>query len=99
MRTGTRGSTWNILEEQLFEAQIGAPVDRAQVVAVVEIAMVEELLAGAGEARHVVAAHQPGKRFLPVDGQPFQFFQKLPVQQRGGRHTLPTRPKPARLHP
>ena len=79
------------LQEQLFQAHVGAPVDGAQIVAVMEIAMVEKLLAGAGEARLVVAAHQPGEGLLPVDGEAFEFLQKLPVQQRGGRHTSPTR--------
>ncbi len=68
------------LEEELFQAQVGAPVDGAQIVAVMEIAVVQKLLAGAGEARRVVAAHQAGERFLPVDGQAFQLLQKLPVQ-------------------
>ena len=44
--------------------------------------MVQELLARAGKARHVVAAYQPGEGLLPVNGQPFQFFQKLAVEQR-----------------
>jgi hypothetical protein len=27
----------------------------------------------------VVAAHQAGKRLLPVDGEAFEFFQEFPV--------------------
>ena len=33
-------------KEELFEAHVGAPVDGAEVVAMVEVAVVEELLAG-----------------------------------------------------
>jgi hypothetical protein len=51
------------LEEQLFEAQIGAPVDGAQIVAMMEIAMVEKLLAGAGEARTLWPPTRPAKDF------------------------------------
>ena len=66
-------------EEHLFEAEIGAPVDGAEVVAMVEVAVVEEFLAGSGEMGRVVAAHQAGKRLLPVDGEAFEFFQEFPV--------------------
>src|ERR1035438_5434412 len=82
------------LQEELLQAHVGAPVDGAQVVAVVEVAMVEELLAGARKARPVVAAHQPGERLLPVNGQAFQLLQKIPVQQRSGGHASPTPRKP-----
>ena len=74
------------LQKQLFQAQIGAPVDGAQIVAVMEIAMVQKLLAGAGKARRIVAAHQAGERLLPVDGQPLQFLQKLAVENGRGVH-------------
>src|ERR1700733_7205551 len=40
-------------EEQLFEPHISAPVDGAEIVAMVEIAMIQKLLTGAGEARGV----------------------------------------------
>ena len=39
-----------------------------------------KLLAAASETRPVVSPDQAGKRALPVDGQAFQPFQKLPVQ-------------------
>jgi len=44
------------------------------------MAMIEKLLAAAGETRPVVSADQAGEGALPVDGQTFQPFQKLPVQ-------------------
>lgn len=43
-RTGTRGSM-DTPQVHLLQAHVGAPVDRAQVVAVVEVAVVEKLLA------------------------------------------------------
>ena len=64
------------LQKQFFQAQVGAPVHRAQIVAMMEMAMIQKLLAGAGKARDVVATDQPGERLLPVDGQPFQLLQK-----------------------
>jgi hypothetical protein len=42
--------------------------------------VVEELLPAARKARPVVAADETGKRPLPVNGQPFEPLQKLPVQ-------------------
>jgi hypothetical protein len=44
------------------------------------MAMIEKLLPAAGESRAVVSADQAGKRALPVNGQPFEPFQKLPVE-------------------
>ena len=49
------------LEEHFVEAHEGAPVDRAQIVALMEMPVVEKLLAAAGEARPVMAADQPGE--------------------------------------
>src|ERR1700716_2479932 len=48
-------------QEQLFQAHIGAPVHRAQVVTVMEMAMIEELLAAAREMRAVVPPNQTGE--------------------------------------
>ena len=45
-----------------------------------EVAMVEKLLASTGEMRAIMAAHKSGKRALPVYGQAFEPFEKLPVQ-------------------
>jgi len=42
--------------------------------------VIEKLLAAAGEARTVMAADKTGKGPLPVNGQPFKPFEKLPVQ-------------------
>ena len=69
-------------QEQLFQSQIGAPVDGAKIVAMGEIAVVQEFLAGSGETRGVMAAHQPGVRLLPMDGQPLQLFEHRRVDQR-----------------
>ncbi len=48
-----------------------------------ELPVVEKLLAAAGEVRAVVAAHQTGERALPVNGQAFEPFEKLAVQNEG----------------
>ncbi len=74
------------LEEHFVQPHVGAPVDGAEVVAVVEVAMVEKFLAAAGETRAVMAADETGEGTLPVDGQAFQAFEKFPVQQRLARH-------------
>ncbi len=68
-------------QEQLFQAQVGAPVDGAQIVAVMELAMIEKLLAGAGKVRDVVAADQTGKRLLPANGQPLELLEERAVDQ------------------
>ena len=44
-----------------------------------KIPVVQKLLAGARQARFVMASHQAGKRLLPVDSKPLEFLQKLPV--------------------
>ncbi len=69
------------LQEQLFQAQVGAPVDGAQIVAMMELAMIEKLLAGAGEVRNVVAADQAGERFLPANRQPLELLEERAVDQ------------------
>jgi hypothetical protein len=43
------------------------------------MAMIEKLLAAAGETRPVVSADQAGEGALPVDGQAFEAFEKLAV--------------------
>ena len=48
-----------------------------------EMAVVEKLLPGAGESGAVVAADESGERLLPVNRQPLELFEKLAVQQRG----------------
>jgi len=45
-----------------------------------ELAVVEKLLAAAGEVGAVASADKSGERALPVDGQPFEPFEKLTVQ-------------------
>ena len=69
------------LEKHLVEPHVGAPVDGAKIVALMEMAVIEKLLAAAGEARAIVPADKTGERTLPVDGQAFEAFQKFPVQQ------------------
>ena len=44
--------------------------------------VIEEFLAGSGESRGVMAAHQSGVRFLPLDGQPLQLLEHRRVDQR-----------------
>ena len=51
-----------------------------------ELAMIEKLLAGTGKVRDVVAAHQAGKRFLPADRQPLELLEERAVDQRGWFH-------------
>ena len=52
-----------------------------------ELAMIQKLLARSGKARGVVPADQPGQRVLPLDGQPFEPFEKVAVKKwfRHGR--------------
>src|ERR1051326_8666333 len=53
-----------------------------------KIAVIQEFLTRPRQPRHVMAAYQTGKRLLPMDCQPFEFFQELAVQQRGGPCTV-----------
>ena len=71
-------------EEQLFEPQIGAPVHRAQIVALMKPPVVVELHAGSGKVRRVVPAHEAPERLLPVNGQAFETFEERAVDQRRG---------------
>ena len=64
------------LQKQLLQPHIGAPVHRPQVVAAREVAMVEKLLTRPRKAARIVAAHNSGKRLLPMNGKPFQPFEK-----------------------
>jgi hypothetical protein len=67
------------LQEELLQPQVGAPVHRAQVVAVMEVPVIQELLPGAREAGKVVAAHQARKRPLPAYREALEAFQKSAV--------------------
>ena len=49
--------------------------------------MVQEFLPRPREARRVMSAHQPRQRLLPMNRQPFEFFEKSPVNKRC-RHVL-----------
>ncbi len=88
---GDAGLDLEHLQEHFVEPHVGAPVDGAQIVAVVKVAMVEKFLATAGETRSVMAADKTGEGLLPVDGQAFQAFEKFPVQQRFARHNSPSK--------
>ena len=44
------------------------------------VAVVEKFLAASGEAGAVVSSDEAGEGTLPVDGQAFETFEKLPVQ-------------------
>ncbi len=68
------------LEEHLIEPHEGPPVDGAQIVPVVIVPVVQELLAAAREVGAVVPRHKSRERPLPVNGQPFEPFQKVPVE-------------------
>src|SRR5512139_3715705 len=57
------------LEEEFLEPQIRAPVDGAEVVALIVVAMIEKLLAGTGEAGETVAAYQTGEGLLPLQAE------------------------------
>jgi len=58
-----------------------------------ELAMIQKLLAGTGEARGVVSADQAGKRILPLDGQPFEAFEKTGVKKWFRHVRKPRRPR------
>jgi hypothetical protein len=49
-----------------------------------EVAVVKEFLACPGETGRVVAAHQAGQRFPPVDAQPLELFQERVFDKRLG---------------
>src|ERR1700722_3027739 len=68
-------------KEQLFQTQVSAPVDGAQIVAVMELAMIEKLLARTGEMRNVVTADQTGEGLLPANRQPLEFLEQRAVDQ------------------
>jgi hypothetical protein len=79
------------LEEQLFETQKYPPIDGAQIVAVMEVAMVQEFLARARESLRVMAADQSRQRFLPMDRQPLQFFEQCGFYQNFRHFSEPLR--------
>ena len=81
-----RGSTWNIFRKSFSRRRYARQLTARKIVAVMELAMVEKLLAGAGKMRDVVAAHQAGERLLPLNRQPFEFLEESGVDQRGWFH-------------
>src|SRR5436309_2903211 len=74
------------LQEQLLQTKISAPVYRPQIVAMVELPVIQKLLAGPSEMRDVAPADQAGKRFLPTDSQPLELFEERAIDQRRGVH-------------
>ena len=68
------------LQKHLVEAHIRAPVDRAQIVTLMKIAMIEKLLTASGKTGAIMPADQTGERAVPADGQPLQPLQKMPVK-------------------
>ena len=52
--------------------------------------MVEKFLPRARKSRGIMPAHQARQRLLPMDGQPFQLFEKFPINKRC-RHVLSAR--------
>ena len=45
-----------------------------------ELAVIQKLLSATREMRAIMAAHKARERALPVDGEPFEPFEKLTVQ-------------------
>ena len=66
-------------QEQPLQAHISAPVHAAQVVPLVEVAVIQELLARPRKARRVMPAEQAGERLLPAQGQPLQLLEHLAI--------------------
>ena len=58
-----------------------------------ELAMIQELLARPSKARSIVAADQPGQRILPLDGQPFQAFEEAGLKKRFRHVRKPRQPR------
>src|SRR5712692_8670761 len=69
-------------QKQFFEPQVSTPVYGPEIVSMVEMAVVQKLLAAPGEARAIAASHKAVEGLLPVDGEALEFFEKLPVEQR-----------------
>ena len=46
-----------------------------------ELAMIEKLLAGTGKMGNVVAADETGEGFLPANRQPLKFLEQRAVDQ------------------
>jgi len=44
-----------------------------------KVTVIEELLPGTGKPRYVVPTHQTRKRFLPMQGEPLQTFEKIAI--------------------
>jgi hypothetical protein len=49
--------------------------------------VVEKLLPGTGEPRRIASPNKTRKRLLPMQGEPLQLFEKLPVDDRALRHS------------
>jgi hypothetical protein len=53
---------------------------------VMELAMIEKLLARTGKMRDIVTADEAGERFLPADGQPLELLEERAVYEWLGLH-------------
>jgi hypothetical protein len=84
---GGAGFELEELEEHLLEPHEGAPIDGAEVVAGVEVPVVEELESGACITRGVVAADETAERLLPTKGEPLKPFKQGAVKQLGGHRS------------
>jgi hypothetical protein len=51
-----------------------------------ELAMIEKFLPGAGKVGNIVAADEAWKRFLPADRQPLEFLEERAVNEWLGFH-------------
>ena len=54
----------------------------------VELPMIQKLLAGTGEMRNVVPADQAGKGFLPEDRKPLELLEERAVDERRRFHWI-----------
>src|SRR5690606_8748539 len=74
------------LQEHLFKAHIGAPVHSPKVISLMKIPVIQKLLSGTGETGSIVTTHKAGEGCRPAKRQPFQPFQKSPVDERRRCH-------------
>ena len=52
----------------------------------VELPVIQKLLPGPRKVGNVMAANQAGKRFLPEDREPLEFFEEGAIDERRGFH-------------
>ena len=69
------------LEEETLQPHVGAPVDGSHVVALLEMAVVQELVPDSGETRDDISSDPALERLAPADGQALETLESLPAQQ------------------